>query len=62
MLKNMLKMDLKLLQNEQFKNGKTSEVTGDLIGNKITNKITQNSPINEQNSQTEQKAIFRLFN
>ena len=56
MLKNLLQMHLKLLQNEQFKKG---EATGDLIGNKMTYKITKNSSQNssETDSQTEDKSM-----
>ena len=48
MLNNLLQIQLKLLQKEQFKNA--AEARGDLIGNKIADKITKVSRRSPQNS------------
>ena len=48
MLSNLLQIQLKLLQKEQFKNA--AEARGDLIGNKIADKITKVSRRSPQNS------------
>ena len=47
-LKNLLQMHLKLLQEERFK--KTAEVTGGLTGNQIADKITKVWKTSPQNN------------
>ena len=59
MLKNLLQMHLKLIQNKQFKNSR-AEATGDLIGNKIDNKITRASETSpKNNSKTNEEEILK---
>ena len=58
MLKNLLPMHLKPLQNESFK--KKAEVTGDLIGNKTADKMTRVSKASlKNNSETNKEEIIR---